>query len=324
MIDFKNIEFLWLLIFILPLFYFIKNRKDGLDNIFQKDVISKVRVSNNSISKKVKSILLILSLTFMVIALARPVINNGEITVKSSFINMIVGIDMSKSMFANDIYPNRFQFAKMKFNNMLPLVNNMKIALLGFSSQTFLISPLTEDFHSLQYLSDNLSLENLSLKGTSIITTLKSANDMFGDEKKKIVLLFTDGGDSKNFQKEIEYAKNHNIVVYIYNIGTDKGGIIKEKNGVLKDKKGDIVVVKLNKDIKKLAIETGGGYMEYSLNKDDIKLLINSIKNKFKAKEESSSTIEDKQEIFWLFLSLSLLLFLISIFSIPKRERVKV
>ncbi|MEA3314426.1 MAG: VWA domain-containing protein [Campylobacterota bacterium] len=317
MVEFKNIEFLWLLILILPLFYFIKNRVNDLNDIFKKEVISKVKVSSKSISKKVKSILLILSLVFMIIALARPIIKDGEITVKSSFINMIVGIDMSKSMFANDIYPNRFEFAKMKFYDMLPLVENMKIALLGFSSQTFLISPLTEDFHSLRYLSENLNLENVTLKGTSIITTLKSANDMFGDEKKKIVLLFTDGGDNKDLQKEIEYAKNNNIVVYIYNIGTQKGGIIEDENGILKDDKGDIVVVKLNKYIKELAIQTDGGYMEYSLKRDDIKLLINSIENKFKPKDESSSTIEDSKEIFWLPLIFSLLLFFISIFSIP-------
>jgi len=255
----------------------------------------------------------------MIIALSRPIIKQGEITVKSSFINMIVGIDMSKSMFANDIYPNRFEFSKMKFYDMLPLVNNMKIALLGFSSQTFLISPLTEDFHSLRYLSENLNMENITLKGTSIITTLKSANEMFDSEDKKIVLLFTDGGDSDNLEEEIAYAKQNNIVVYIYNIGTQKGGIIEDKNGILKDEKGDIVVVKLNKDIKKLAIETGGGYMEYSLKKDDIKLLVDSIQNKFKPKDESDSTIEDSKEIFLLPLIISLVLFFISIFSIPRK-----
>jgi len=319
MVEFKNIEFLWLLILLLPLFYFIKNRPNDLNTVFNKDVISKVRLSNSGISKKVKSILLIFALFFMIIALSRPIIKQGEITVKSSFINMIVGIDMSKSMFANDIYPNRFEFSKMKFYDMLPLVNNMKIALLGFSSQTFLISPLTEDFHSLRYLSENLNMENITLKGTSIITTLKSANEMFDSEDKKIVLLFTDGGDSDNLEEEIAYAKQNNIVVYIYNIGTQKGGIIEDKNGILKDEKGDIVVVKLNKDIKKLAIETGGGYMEYSLKKDDIKLLVDSIQNKFKPKDESDSTIEDSKEIFLLPLIISLVLFFISIFSIPRK-----
>jgi Ca-activated chloride channel family protein len=322
MIYFKNIEFLWLLILVVPLIFLIKNRTTTMGGVFSKDVLNKISIKNRSLSKKVRNILIIISMILAIFAISRPQIDEGEIKVKSSFINVVAAIDMSKSMFANDIYPSRFEFAKNKFFNTLENFKNAKVALIGFSTQTFLISPLTEDFHSLKFLAKNLNLDYLSLKGTDILATLKSANDLFSKEKKKILLLYTDGGDQKEFSKEIEYAKEHNIAIYIYNIGTQKGGVIKTKDGVLKDKNGDIVVVKRDDSIKELALQSGGAYMKYSLKKDDIKILTDTIQKRYKAKDENISTIKDTKELFYYPLGLAILLFFISMFSLPRREKV--
>jgi len=321
--SFHNSEFLWLLLLLLPFIYFMKKNGSELGAVFSKEVLKKIQLKNQSLSKRVRNSLLLVAMALSIVALARPQIDNGQIQVKSSFINVVAAIDMSKSMFANDVYPSRFDFAKKKFFDALAYFKNTKIALIGFSSQTFLISPLTEDFHSLKFLGNNLSLDNLTLKGTDILATLKSANNLFGEEKKKILLLFTDGGDQKDFSKEIAYAKAHNIAVYVYNIGTDKGGVIKDKNGVLKDKKGDIVVVKRTDDIKALAIQSGGAYMKYSLAKEDVKLLVETIERRYKAKEEESSTIKDRKELFYYPLALGLLFLFMALFSLPRIKKEK-
>lgn len=320
MFYFKDIEFLWLLLLIVPLVFLLKNKNSAFGSIFSKDVLRKIEIKNKRLSKRARDILIILSLALVIFAIARPQMDNGEIKVKSSFINIVAAIDMSKSMFANDIYPNRFEFAKMKFFNTLEHLKSAKVALIGFSTQTFLISPLTEDFHSLKFLAKNLNLEYLSLKGTDILSTLEAAENLFDKEKKKILLLFTDGGDKSDFKREIEYAKEHNIVIYIYNIGTKKGGIIKDKSGVLKDKKGDIVVVKRNDAIKELALQTGGGYLNYSLDKNDIKVLTDAIERTYKAKDEESSIIKDTKELFYYPLALAIVLFFTALFSLPRRR----
>jgi len=318
MIIFNNLDFLWLLLLLVPLFYFFKSQKNDLERVFSKEVLKRVKLSNNTLSKRWRNLFLLMAMALSMVALARPQIDNGEIEVKSSFINIVTAIDMSKSMFANDVYPSRFDFAKKKFFDSLDYFKQSKIALIGFSSQTFLISPLTQDFYSLKFLGKNLKLDYLNLKGTDIMITLESANNLFGDEKKKTLLIFTDGSDQKEFSKEIVFCKKNNIVVYIYNIGTDKGGIIKDKNGVLKDRNGNIVVVKRTDNIKELAMETGGAYMKYSLANDDIKLLADTIQNSYQAKKEESSTIKDRRELFYYPLSFALLLFFIALFSIPK------
>jgi len=323
MMTLHNSEFLWLLLLLLPLLYIMKKNGSELGSIFSKEVLEKVQLKNQSFSKKVRNSLLLLAMALSIVALARPQLDNGEIKVKSSFINVVTAIDMSKSMFANDVYPSRFDFAKKKFFDALAYFKNTKIALIGFSSQTFLISPLTEDFHSLKFLGKNLSLDHLTLKGTDILATLKSANNLFGEEKKKILLLFTDGGDQKDFSKEITYAKAHDIAVYIYNIGTDKGGVIKDKNGVLKDKNGDIVVVKRTDEIKALALQSGGAYMKYALAKEDVKLLVDTIQSRYKAKEEESSTIKDRKELFYYPLALGLLFWFMALFSLPRLKKEK-
>ena len=318
MITFQNIEFLWFLLLLLPLLYFLKSQKNDLETIFSKEVLKRVRLKSNSLSKRFRNILLLMVMALTIIALARPQIDNGEIEVKSSFINIVTAIDMSKSMFANDVYPSRFDFAKKKFFDSLDYFKQSKIALIGFASQTFLISPLTQDFHSLKFLGKNLNLDYLNLKGTDIMVALESANNLFGNEDKKTLLIFTDGSDQKEFSKEIAYCKENNIVVYIYNIGTDKGGIIKDKNGVLKDKNGNIVVVKRTDKIKQLAMSTGGAYMKYSLSNDDIKLLADTIQNAYQAKKEENSTIKDRKELFVYPLSFAVLLFFMALFSAPK------
>ena len=316
MMRFENIELLWLLLALVPLAFLIKNRANGLGNIFSKKVLQKIEIQKNILSKRARDILLLGVMALTIIAIARPQIDNGEIKVKASFISVVTAIDMSKSMFANDIYPTRFEFAKEKFFTSLNHFKNAKISLIGFASQTFLISPLTQDFHSLKFLAKNMNAESLSLKGTDIYRTIEEANNLFREEKKKILLMFTDGSDQSEFSKEIAYAKAHGIVIYIYNIGTDKGGIIKDANGVLKDKNGDIVVVKRTDSIKKLAIESGGAYLKYSLDKDDIKQLVDAIQQSAKAKEEESSTIKDRKEIFYYPLGLAILFLFIALFSL--------
>jgi Ca-activated chloride channel family protein len=323
MFEFLRIEYLWALLLAIPMLLFVKNKKSDISKIFKKEILEKVKVNNGSISNKSRSLLLIGAFVFMVIALARPIINNGEIEIKSNFINMVVGIDISKSMFADDVYPSRFEFAKKKFIDMLPLLKNTKVALMGFSSQTFLISPLTEDFHSLKFLSSNLRMGSVTLKGTDVLTALQSANDLLKEQKNKILLLFTDGGDKKDFSQEIAYAKAHNITVYIYAVGTHKGGVIKDSNGVMKDRNGNIVVVKLNPNIKELALKTGGAYMEQSLKKDDIKAVVDAIHSHFKAENESVEKIRDKRELFVIPLAIALGLLFFSLFSLPNFRRAK-
>ncbi|MFK5881241.1 MAG: VWA domain-containing protein [Sulfurospirillum sp.] len=316
MIDFVHSELLWLIVLLLPLFYFLKYNKKSYEALFAKDILEKIRVKNRGFSKRVRNVLLIASAFFMIIALARPYIDKGEIKVKSSFINVVVGLDISNSMFVNDVYPSRFALAKKKFYEFLKDMKSARVGVVGFSSRSFLVAPLSEDYHSLDFLVKNLSTASMSLRGTDFMSALEAANDLYQTDQKKAFLIFTDGGDQSSFTKEIEYAKKHKIVIFVYAIGTDKGGVIETKNGALKDKNGNIVVVKINENIKKLALGTGGAYMRSTLSNRDIKMLSDAVKARFKAKGSEINSIKEKRELFYYPLSLAILLFFMANFSL--------
>jgi Ca-activated chloride channel family protein len=320
--QFENSQFLWGLLLLVPLLLLLKNHHDSLSVHFDKAILKKMYYQKGTIPLWVRHTLFITSLALAIIALARPIIDHGEVKVKSSAIDIIVGFDISHSMFADDIYPDRFSFAKRKFETFLGDIKQARIGVIGFSSRAFLVSPLTRDFSSLKFLVKNMKFDYMSLKGTDIMSALEVTNNLLDKSQKKALLLFTDGGDKADYSQEIAYAKEHGITLFIYAIGTDKGGVIKTPQGVLKDKNGDIVVVKRNDAIKTLALQSGGAYLKSSLAKNDIKALADNIAEKFKNSEKKEHTIRDTKELFLYPLGLAMLLFLLSFSSLPQRRKV--
>jgi Ca-activated chloride channel family protein len=296
--EFLNKDFLYILLIVPFLILFIVKNKKFRFNIF-----------------------ILISFIFLIIAFARPILNNGEIKVKTSNVNVIIGLDLSLSMFANDVYPTRFDFAKNKIKYLIENFKDSKIGIIGFSSRTFMISPLTEDTETLEYLINNLSLDTTNLKGTDILNSLEVTNDLMLKNKKKVLVLFTDGGDNKDYTQEIEYAKEHNIKVYIYGIGTKKGSPIKINGKTIKDKSGNIVIVNLNTKIKELSLQTNGAYLQYSNNDKDINMIIEDIKSKFKNDKKEEKIIKNNQELFYYPLFLSFITFFISIFNFNLRRK---
>jgi Ca-activated chloride channel family protein len=272
-------------------------------------------------SKKNRLILLNISLAFAIIALARPIINRGEIKVKQEFIDIVVAFDISRSMFASDIYPNRLEFSKKKFFELLDELKEARVGVVAFSSRAFLVSPITNDFHTLKYLVKNLDTNFITLHGTDIMQPLEVANSMIKG-KKKILVLFTDGGDSDNYDKEIAFAKKNRISVFVDGVATEKGTVIKDEDGLaVKDRDGNIVITKLNPAIAYLAKESGGAFVKYSLGKEDIKVLAKEIKSKFSSQESKDIIIKDKKELFYYPLLLAITLFIFANSSLPSKRR---
>ena len=322
--QFKSPEYLLLALLLLPMALMLFRKGGTLKAYFDAEVLAKLQHSDALLSPAIKSTLLVLSALMMIVALARPYVDNGEIKVSTSTIDVIAAFDISRSMFANDVYPNRLALAKKKFKEFSGDFEEAKIGVIGFSSRAFLISPLTEDFGTLDYLVNNMNLDSITLRGTSVMNALEVTNDLMKESPKKALVLFTDGGDSEDFSKEVAYAKKHHIVVFVYNIGTKKGGVIPDRNGALTDKNGDIVVVRLNEKIKALALQSGGAYMEYSLKNNDINALAQAVKQRFSEKNEEESTIKDIREMFYYPLAVALFLLFLALYSIPSRRRADV
>ena len=134
----------------------------------------------------------------------------------------------------------------------------------------------------------------------------------------------SDGGDKKDFSREIAYAKEHNITVFVLAIGTKKGAPIKLPNGEFIKQNGSIIITKLNENIAALATKTGGVYIEGINSNKDVKTMLREIEAKAKKKEMKSEEIEKYIPLFYYPVGLALLLLLIATSSMSKREKVNV
>jgi Ca-activated chloride channel family protein len=320
--EFLNIEaFFIMLIPLILLALRISKNFSNIDKIFSKEVLDKLLILNNSLSNSARNTLYLLALFFMIIAFARPVILKEDIKVKSKGNSIVIAFDISKSMLVKDIYPNRLKAVKQKIENILKSNSTDKIAIIAFTSSAYMVAPLSVDKSSLIYLLQNINNQSITTNGTSIIAALESANRILKDEQNKNIIIFSDGGDQKEFSQEIEFANKNNLKVYISNIATSKGGPIEIKNSVIKDKNGNIVISKRNDNIKKLALNTNGLFTTYDISNNDIKSILNDIKKSNEKTKFNEYNIKDYYELFIYPLAISIIILIFAFSSIPIKRR---
>ncbi|CAM3893082.1 VWA domain-containing protein [Arcobacter cloacae] len=286
--SFYNIEFLYLLILV-PIY------------------IYKYRVDK-------KTIFLLLSFIFIVISISRPIVISKNSNPNSLDVEFVLALDISKSMFAKDIKPNRFEFAKQKIQNLLTNLDSEKLSLLAFSNQSYMIIPSTNNYEVVKTLTNNINIKNINQNGTNFLSILKATNEVLNHRTKKALVILTDGSDNESFEEEISFAKEKNISVYIYDISTKQGSVIEFNDELIKDDKGNIVISKSNEYIEKFAKSTSGIYQNYSLNKNDFKTILNDIKTNFDNKLNLDD-IENKKELFYFTLIFAFLFFMFGRFN---------
>jgi Ca-activated chloride channel family protein len=320
MIFLKPEYFTMMLIPALILFYFIMMQKSALESHFDKKVLEKLRFDNNALGKVGRNMMLFMALLLMIIALARPVKEKQDIEIQSKAIDMMVALDVSKSMMAGDFYPSRLAFAKKRFMEFVDSFKEANIGVIAFSSEGFLVSPMTQDSATLKYLVNNLSLDSMTLRGTDLLIPIEKGKAFLKKSKEKIIIIFTDGGDNQSFQEEIAKAKEYEESIYIYAVATPEGAVIKEGKEVLKDHQGNIVISKLNEGIKKLAFESGGAFIVGNYEDNSIALLVDDIKKKFKMHTLKEKKIKEYRELFYYPLSFAILFLLFAFHSLPRRS----
>ena len=322
---FLHPEFLYYMLpLIIILFFFLLTQKEAQAHYFSDEVMNKLRVSANTLTLKARNALFMIIAILMTIALAGPVIKNGKVEVKAKSADIMIALDISDSMLAEDVYPNRLKFAKQKALDLLSFAPNERIGVIAFAKSSYLVSPLSFDHDAVKFLLSKLDTTSITEKGTNLMAMLEVVDRSIKNDSKKYLLLLTDGGDKKDFSKEIAFAKEKGIVIFVLGIGSIQGAPIKLSNGEFIKQKGKIIVSKLNENIAELATKTGGVYIQ-SVNADkDVKTMLHEIEAHSKKKELKSQEIEKFIPLFYYPLGLALLLLLIATSSMSKRVKVNV
>ncbi len=321
--SFLHPEFIY---FMLPpfvvLFALLLTQKESHEHFFSQEVMDKLRVHANTLTLKARNALFFLMGLLMILALAQPVIKEGFIEVKAKSADILIALDISDSMLAQDIYPNRLEAAKQKALELIQLAPNERIGVMAFAKNSYLVSPLSFDHSVVRFLLSQLNTDSITEKGTGFLNLLDVVEKSIENEGKKYLLILSDGGDSGDFTEEIQSAKEKNIEVYILGIATPKGSPVRLNNGNFIKYKGDIIVSKLNEKIEAFATATGGVYIKNTTSDADIKTMIAQMQSKGEKKELKSQKIQKYIPLFYYPAGLALLLLLIATSSMSKREAV--
>ncbi len=275
----------------------------------------------SSTNTSIKALLLVVGFLGLFLALLQPQWGKKEHKVEQEGRELLVALDISRSMMAADIKPNRLAFAKSKIKQLVKLLGAERVGLLVFSGDAFIQCPLTRDTAAFSLFLDNVDAETISSGTTSIAQAISKAMSTFASlptRKNKILVIFTDGEDfSTGLSKIKEDAKKVGLHIFTYGVGTEEGAPIPllSEDGVAvgyqKDEGDKVVFSRLNRGIlQALSRESGGKYIDPTQDAHDLQSLVAHVEGYEKEKFEDRD-IEVEEERYPYFLAVSFLCFLV-------------
>jgi len=265
-------------------------------------------------SKKANFNLLILSSIFIIIAIARPILPQSTQKLSRFSTDIVLAIDLSYSMNAKDENPTRFDEAKRRIKELLKYLPNDRFAVIGFTSQALILSPLSSDHELLLHLFDNLERDQIITRSTNILSVLKLTTKLSRQLPRQL-LIFTDGGEQKSWEKEIKFANENKIKVHISTLGTKSGSMLFEDGNTIKDKSGNIVISRLNSSIEKLSSSTSGFYSQT----DNTTSLARVLSDNSKKIRSDFYGVSAHTELYRIPLAIGLILFMLGSTSLASR-----
>jgi len=262
-----------------------------------------------------------------IIAALGPSFGGSKKEVKSVGKDIMICIDLSKSMDAFDIQPSRLEKIKFEMKKVVAAFNSDRIGLIIFSSEAFMQCPLTYDQNALNLFIETMNSGLVPSSGTDFGPPLRMALKKLEEDegapskqaKSKVIILISDGEDFGEDAGEVtREIENKNIKLFTLGVGTEKGGNIYAGNSLKTNRQGLIVVTKLNpKELISLANETGGQYFEINETKNDVSRLINTISN-IEGELRDARFVDVTANKYFYFLALaSLLLVLDILINVP-------
>ena len=283
---------------------------------------------NTSLFKSIlKIVMLCLAVAFLAIALVNPKIGTKLETVKREGVDIVFAVDVSKSMLAEDVAPNRLDKAKQLVTQIINNLASDRVGIIAYAGKAFPQLPITTDYGSAKMFLQSMNTDMLSSQGTAINEAINLAKTYYDDDEQtnRVLIIISDGEDHSNASANVaEEAGEEGIRIFTIGVGTAKGDRIPEKrNGVLlnykKDQNGETVITRLDEEtLKSIAKEANGVYIngnKTSVVVDEIRDILNKMdKTEFEAKQ-----FADFESQFQWFLGAAILLLFIDIFLLERK-----
>lgn len=283
---------------------------------------------NQSLFKSVLKILVLCAgFGCLSLALVNPKIGTKLETVRSQGVDIVFAVDVSKSMLAEDIAPNRLEKSKQLVTQIINSLASDRVGIIAYAGKAFPQLPITTDYASAKMFLQNMNTDMLSSQGTAIREAIQLAKTYYDDEEQtnRILIIISDGEDHEGETVDIaEEANEEGIRILTIGVGDVKGGPIPiKRNGVVlnykKDSNGETVITRLDENtLRQIAQETDGEYIN-GRNTSEVVDTIKEILEKMDKKEFESKQIADYKDQFQWFLGFALVFFFIDIFLLERK-----
>ena len=274
-----------------------------------------------------KFIILCLAVGFLVIGLINPKIGTKLETIKREGVDIVFAIDVSKSMLAEDVAPNRLEKSKQLVTQIINNLASDRVGIIAYAGKAFPQLPITTDYASAKMFLQSMNTDMLSSQGTAINEAIQLSRNYFDDEEQtnRVLIIISDGEDHNDLSIEVaEAASEEGIKIYTIGVGSEKGSPIPlKRNGVVmsykKDQNNETVITKLNEEtLRLIANEAKGGYINGSQTAavvEQIRAVLSAMdKKEFEAKEFA----EYKDQFQW-FLGIGLFFLILDVLLLERK-----
>ena len=333
---FENPEILWWLLLLVPIlviFVVVEvRRKARIKSIGDNAVVTRLFYGTSKLVRYLKVILFMLTYTALIFGIANPQYSMKMETVERKGVDVMIGLDISNSMLAEDIKPSRLERAKQAIFKMVDEMKNDRIGLVIFAGKSYLQTPMTTDYGAVKLMLSTINTSYISVQGTALADaidlcseSLDNANEE-GDDHGKAIIIITDGENHLgNVEEAAEKAAKSGKNIYAVGIGSVDGAPIPEYHngrqvGYKKDKTGATVVTKLDeKTLIKIAQIGNGSYLRANTARMDLNEILDEIRN---LKTSTYDTIKsaDYESSFQYCIALALF-FMLLLIILPNRSR---
>lgn len=330
MFRFANIELLWLLlsipVFVAAYIVYTRQKRRQLEAFGDKELMEQLMPNASRVRPNVKFSIVMVALALLIIAAARPQFGQSERTEKRQGIEAIVALDISNSMLAEDVAPNRLDRAKQMVSKLMDNMVNDKVGLVVFAGDAFIQLPITCDYVSAKMFLNSISPSLIKTQGTAIGQALATSIRCFGEQSdaSRAIILITDGENHEDDAVAVaQRAKEMGIKVLVVGIGKPEGSPIPVPgtNGFMRDRKGNVVVSKLNEEMCKEIAQAGNGIYVRCDNTNTATKAIQKELDSLATQEIETTTFTDYNEQFQSFALIALLLLLIDYFIFNRKNK---
>lgn len=328
MFRFENPAFLYLLI-IIPVIIVIRllemrKRKLKLKKFGDLSLLKQLMPDVSSSRKSLKFWLMIAALALLIVMLARPQMGTKISQEKRKGIEVIISLDISNSMRAEDVVPSRLDKSKMLVENMVDNFTNDKVGLVVFAGDAFIQLPITSDYVSAKMFLQNTDPSLIATQGTDLAGAIELSSKSFTQQDKvgRAILIITDGEDHEGGAIEAaEKARKNGIRVFVLGVGSTKGSPVPDGNGgYMKDNSGQEVISALNEEMCKQVVQAGGGAYIHVDNTSLAQRQLNDELTKLQKGDISSVVYSEYDEQFQAVGILVLILLIIEMLILERKN----